>query len=154
MRAYFSRQMPLKPIALGTATTVLFVGMIIGLRSLGLGYKSMPISGSLAIILLILILSISVKFEVKEMKFTPIVTTLIKSLAAASLMGLVAYGLGKILPSGLHKIPLSLAFLFILLLCAAIYTSLGRLLKMEEVETVDRGLDRFKAKFKKAPSVN
>lgn len=147
MRAYFARQMSLKPILLGTVTTVAFIFMIIGMRRMGLGYKSMPIAGSVAAIALVFVLLGCVKAEIKEMKLLPLLETFVKSCVAATVAGGLAYGLSFFLPARLHKVPLLFGFLFIMLLCVAVYTTIGRWMKMDEVETVDKGLERFKDRF-------
>lgn len=147
MRAYFARQMSLKPIILGTITTAAFIFMIIGLRHVGLGYKSMPIAGSVAAIGLVFVLLGCVKAEIKEMRVLPLLETFLKSCVAATIAGSIAFVMSFLLPARLHKVPLLFGFLFIMLFCVFIYTTIGRWMKMEEVETVDKGMARFKERF-------
>ena len=150
MRAFFSLQNSFKPILTGTITTAAFIFMIIILRNFGLGYKAMPIAGSIAPIGLVIALLILLKRDVKVLIVSPVVVTLLKCVIAATVAGFLSLVPFLLPHEHLSKL-LSLGLLFFdFLFMAWVYFLLAKILKVEETETVNRGLNRFHSKFSRS----
>ena len=153
MRAYFARQESLKPIVLGSLTTGVFIVLIYVLRRFGLGFESMPIAGSASAFGLVGVLLICLKLEVKEIRLS----TLAKTLAKASVCAAVAGGFGwgvfhsltYVIHHPLHKLALIGIFFVDLIVVGWIFYGIAKAFRMEETETVDRGINRIRGRFRR-----
>ncbi|HJP81908.1 MAG TPA: murein biosynthesis integral membrane protein MurJ [Fimbriimonadaceae bacterium] len=145
MRAFFAIQNTVTPIALGTATTGLFVGLIYLLQFLGMDYRALPLAGSISAIALILALAIAVAPRIGGLEIRPLVETLMKSLVGAIPLALLAIGVGytsfgQHIAS--HKFQTLGVVLGVFLLGAWSYYFVTRALGMKESEYLNRAMNR------------
>lgn len=150
MRAFFAVQNSVKPIVLGTITTVVFIGLCYGFRQTTLGYISLPLASSISAILLVVIMLVSIRRHLGGLDLQGFFSTLGKSLAASVIAGIVMFGL-SFLSAGHNPLGTtwtSLAKLAVFGLGGAwIYYGLTqRIFKMPESETINRALARLKPK--------
>lgn len=143
MRAYFAVQKNTKPILLGTLATAVFLGLCLAVRAAGLPYPWLALSGSLAAIVLVVLLVRDVRTEIGGLEVRPVVRTLGLCLLCAVPAGLLAWGGDVLLRYAPLAKPVWMAAACILLLAVAwAYIGLSMALKMEETEVARRAMAR------------
>ncbi len=142
MRGFFSLHKTLKPVVIGTIMTALFIAMCWGVLALGLGYQGLPWATNIAAVLLAIFLYAGLQKDVGSMDLGGLLTTLGKSVVAASVMGAFAWAAFLPFPH-LHKIPLFFLFLLVCILAGWIYFYATRAMKMPETSYLDRALKKM-----------
>lgn len=143
MRAYFAVQKNTKPILLGTLATAVFLGLCLAVRAADLPYPWLALSGSVAAIVLVVLLVRDVRTEIGGLEVRPVIRTLGLCLLCAVPAGLVAWGGDVWLQSAPLAKPAWMAAACILLLAVAwAYIGLSMALKMEETEVARRAMAR------------
>lgn len=145
MRAFFSLQNTWLPILIGTGTTVLFVGLILGARFLNLGYAALPLASSVCAIGLVIALSAALRAKIGPFGLRGTLVTFAKSAFASVLIGLPLW-----LAATQFGDSLALRGKFgalVMLLAAGVvggwaYYGLTRLMKMPETIYVSRVMSR------------
>jgi len=154
MRGFFSMHRTLKPIALSTAITGLFLLMLWWIRPGGpspMPFQSIAWATDLAFVLLIFLLYSALQRDVGKLDAAGSWLTLGKSLVAAAVMGAATFGMAALLPPHAHKIMVAAAFVLIFLVSAWIYVWITGRIKMPEIEYVDRAMARLAARRGSAP---
>ncbi len=149
MRAFFAVQNSVKPIVLGTITTVVFVGLCFGFRQTSLGFISLPLASSISAILLVVIMLIAIRSHLKGLELAGFFDTLGKCLFAALAAGVLMAGLSAATAhySFMGSTVSSLAKLAVFgLLGGWLYYWITRAMKMPETNTIDRALAKMKPK--------
>lgn len=152
MRAYFSIQQTLRPIVISTVCTGLFVLLCLTLPNLGLKHLGLPLAGSIAASVLVIVLLLGLRPFVGGFDARGILSTLVKCLGASLVMALPAWYATHLL-LGIHPSKGVLLFGVVMIgLCSVwIYIGLTRLLKMPEAAYVDRAMKRLDRQKKQAP---
>ena len=151
MRAFYSLQDTVTPVAVGTATTALFVAMLMVLMKTPLSYRALPLAGSIAPILMVVVLSFVAAKKLGGMDFKGLFTTLGKSVVASISVAVVC-GFVTLTPlAGMmigHKIITLMVTGFVFCVAMWAYYFVTRWLKMPECEYLDRVINRFDRKPK------
>lgn len=149
MRAFFAVQNSVKPILLGTLTTVIFVALCYGLGATGMGYAALPLASSISAIVLVIIMLVAINLHVGGLDLKGFGKTLAKGAFASVLAGGLMWGLSRAFaPVAFGGTTLSslLKLLLFGLAGAWLYYALTRWLKMPETKTINRALARLKPK--------
>ncbi|MBI1756902.1 MAG: murein biosynthesis integral membrane protein MurJ [Fimbriimonas ginsengisoli] len=154
MRGFFAIQHTRTPIVIGTLTTVLFVGLVLVLRTTSLGVLSLPLASSVSAILLAIGMTIAAQRKLEGLDWPSVVRTLaLSALASVPVWGLGAFALaspfGSYAASG--KGPMVAFVLVVGGVCAALYLGLTVMLKMPESDYVRRTLRRARASLGYVP---
>lgn len=148
MRGFFSIHRTLEPILWSTGVTGLFITMLWLTRPEGpfpAGFYAIPWITNIAFVILVLILFPKLQRQVGDLDLSGLVSTLAKSLLAGFPMGLIGYGLARLLPAHMPKAIFILAFAFVLFpIPCGIYLWLTSKLKMPESEYFERGMAKFR----------
>ncbi len=148
MRGFFAIQNTVTPIALGTVTTGVFVGLILILR-IPLGYRALPLAGSISAIGLVIILALTVAPKIGGLEFKGIIQTLFKatlcSIAIAIPASIVTFTpiADQIATSKTLTI---IAVGSVFMIGAWLYYFSSRALKMRESDYVRNAMNRRKKK--------
>ncbi len=146
MRGFFSLQKTFKPIAWGTAMTLLFIVMCSLVQKSSLGIYALPWATDVAAILLVAILIKSLEGEVGRLDRLGLTRTFARGGVSAIPMGLIGYAATEIYsPHG--KLLSILWFTFAACVAAWSYYGITRWFHMPETEYVDRALKRVRGKF-------
>lgn len=157
MRGFFSVHKTLKPVLLSTLVTALFVLLCWGIGKIGLGYMAIPWASNLAAILLLVLLYGALQMEVGGLQTGLVALTLVKSLAAALLLGGVCYGLMLLLHGGRvetveiarsGRMRLLIEFLVLSSLGGWVFYWITSKLGMSETETVSRAMARINRRLR------
>lgn len=145
MRGFFSLHNTLKPVAIGTAMTGLFIGMCVLVKGTLLGVLALPWATNVAVALLVVVLVLALEKEVGTLDKLGLLTTCAKTLIAAIPAGVAMYFLAGVFEP--HRKLLAVGW-FLLLVCAGgtIFYLGTRLLKMPEGRYLDRALNKIKRK--------
>ncbi len=100
MRGYFAMQNTWKPIAVGTATTFVFVGFGYAFSHSPMSYLGLPLASSISAILMALTLIILVSKDSGGMEIEPFLLVFFKSLLGGLCAAAAAYALFHFLPTG------------------------------------------------------
>ncbi|MBI5707896.1 MAG: murein biosynthesis integral membrane protein MurJ [Armatimonadetes bacterium] len=149
MRGFFAIQNTVTPIAIGTATTAVFLGLCFGLRLTSLSYLSLPLASSVSAILLAVMLLGVLNRRIEEFDLKGITATFFKSSGAGLAMGLVLWMGALVVPrgEGLGHNALSLVRLFVFGLSGVwVYYGITRRLAMPETAYLDRTLAKLNRK--------
>ncbi len=155
MRAFYSMQDTKTPVIIGTATTGLFVILLmIGMRT-PMGYFALPLAGSIAPILMVFALCSIAAKRVGGMDFPGLYTTFGKS-ALASISVAAICALVSLTPvAGMmigHKIVTLLVTGFVFCVAMWAYYFVTKAMKMPECEYLDRVMNRINRR-KSTPKV-
>lgn len=150
MRGFFSIHRTFEPILWSTGITGLFIAMLWFTSPKGpfpTGFYGIPWVTNVAFVLLVMVLFPKLQRQVGNLNLLGILQTLGKCLVAGIPMGLVAYGLGRILPAH-PSAPVKVAlFVFVLFpIPCAVYLWITSKLKMPESDYFERGMARFRKK--------
>lgn len=149
MRGYFAMQMTVKPIVLGTLTTVLFILLSLAFIATPMAYLGLPLASSVSAIFLACIMTFTLKKDAGGLEIRPIVKALDQCLIAGVVMTAVLVGLSLIwAPAQAHGSHVaSFARLIIYgLLGSWAYIAITKLMKMPEASTIDRALNKVRRK--------
>ncbi len=146
MRGFFSIHQTARPVIIGTAMTAIFIAMCYFTLHTSIGFLALPLVTDVAAIVLVIALYFGLEKQVGALDRRGIGVTLIKSAAGSAVMGGVAYGVFHFVPSGLHKVPLLLTFLFVCCVVGWIYFFVTRALKMPETDYLARAFNRLQSK--------
>lgn len=144
MRGYFAMQETVKPIVLGTMTTVVFVALCWGLRETPLEWRALPLASSICAILLATFMLFSLRRDVEGLPIQRVREALDQTLLAGLAMtaALIAV-LWFWVPT--TQAPTWVSALR-LVLCGVggmmIYGAITRRFKMPEASTLDRAMQR------------
>lgn len=146
MRAFFALHNSRTPILLGTLTTAIFIALCLVLQETNLGYLSLPLAGSLSAYVLVALLLFALRARTAGLNLAPLVTTLVKSVAAGVGMAIILFAGDWALPKGEGWATNLWALVRIVglgLVGAWLYYGLTRLMRMPETRYVDRALGRI-----------
>lgn len=149
MRAFYSIQDTVTPIVIGTVTTFVFVGLIFALKS-SFGHLAMPIAGSVAPVIMVIAMAMTIQPRIGGIDLKAIGTTLAKSaiggIGAFFVAGIVAWTpiASKISDS---KILTMTAVLIGGLSSVWVYYGITKKLGMPETARIDRVMDRINKKL-------
>ncbi len=144
MRGFFSLHKTLKPVAISTGITVLFIGLCALAVRTSPDYKSLIWATNLAAMILAVVLFFALEREVGALDRRGVVETVGKSALAAVVGGAVAYVGGLVLPAGKGHLLDALGLLLLGLVGFWAFFFVSRALKMPETAYLDRALARFK----------
>lgn len=145
MRAYYAVQKTWPPVVMGTATTLLFVGVSYALITSGAGYTSLPLAASGAAIFLALFMIVMIHRNVCALDLAGLGTTVWKAIVASATAGAVAWALLSYLPEKIGLASnIALFGLVLLVLCVFgwVYYFVAVRLAMPETEYVKRALNK------------
>jgi putative peptidoglycan lipid II flippase len=151
MRAFYSMHDTKTPVIIGTATTVVFVGLALILMKTSLSYHALPLAGSISPILMVFALCYVAAKRLEGLDYASLVTTFFKSVGASIGVALVCavFALTPLLNTLIHSGPfadktwwakiatLSVAG-FAFCLAMWVYYFITKALKMPETEYLDR----------------
>ncbi len=149
MRGYFAMQMTVKPIVLGTITTVIFILLSLAFIATPMEYRGLPLASSVSAIFLACVMTFTLKKDAGGLEIRPIVKALDQCLVAGVVMTVVLIGLTLLwAPAQAHGNHVaSFARLIIYgLLGSWAYIAVTKLLKMPEASTIDRALNKVRRK--------
>lgn len=152
MRGFFAVQNSVTPIVLGTATTVLFVGLCLGLMQTPLGYRALPLASSISAVALAAFLLWGLRRQAGDLDVRGILQTLGKGLVGAAAMTAILLVGDRVIPTGSGlgaNLTALLKFGGIGLVGVWAYIFVANRLGMPETEFVRRAmarLDRRKGK--------
>jgi putative peptidoglycan lipid II flippase len=155
MRAFYSLQDTVTPVIVGTLTTGIFVGMLTILMRTPLSYRALPLAGSIAPILMVIVLCWVAAKKLGGMDFAGLLTTFgksaVASIAVAAVCGIVALTplAGKM--EG-HKVATLIITAFVFCIAMWVYYFITKALKMPECEYLDRVMNKINRK-KSMPKV-
>ena len=139
MRAFFAVQKTWPPILLGSATTVVFATAAYFLTQAEVAPAILPVAASVAAILLAVAMVAAVHQKIGELDIAGILTTLGKSILAASVIGVISWLISEPLLQfeGRFSNLLLLAATGFSAVCLAwVYYGIAKLLKMPETAYV------------------
>ena len=151
MRAFYSLQDTKTPVIIGTATTGIFLTMLIIGKETPLGYLALPLAGSIAPIIMVFALSKIAAKKVGGMDFAGLFTTFGKSMlgsvVVAIICGIVSMTSLATMMLG-HRIETLLITAFVFCVAMWAYYFVTKAMKMPECEYLDRVMNRFNRKAK------
>lgn len=147
MRGYFAMHKTVKPIILGTATTLVFIVLAYTLLATPLSYMGLPLASSLSAIFLACLMTFTLRKDANGLEVGQIGRALDQTLLAGLAMCIVLVGLclawGPGAQHGSHL--LSFARLAVYgLLGMGLYTWITKKMGMPETATIDRALTKFR----------
>ncbi len=148
MRGYFAMHKSVKPIVMGTITTLVFVFLSWVFISLGMSFQSLALSGSLAAIFLAVTMCVGLSKDIGGLDLAGIAGAFGKTALASAIPGAILLALTLALPSLHSRLAEGIALATLILAFAWSYYGLTRVLGMPEADTVDRALARLSRKTK------
>jgi putative peptidoglycan lipid II flippase len=149
MRGFFSLHNTLKPVAIGTAMTGLFIVLCMLVKKNPIGVLALPWAANIAAILLVGVLVVALEKEVGRLDRRGIAIISAKALIASVPAGLLAYAASTYVPAG-HKLAAIILFIAVGFLAAMAYYGCTRLLKVTEIAYLDRAFSRLGKRGHKA----
>jgi putative peptidoglycan lipid II flippase len=147
MRGFFAVQHSLTPVVVGTATSAVFVGLVLALKATPLDYAALPLASSMAAWLLALALAAAVRGRIGGLDMSGLASTLCKGVFAAAVATASAYvaiqGARSVLDVESKLAALAIGGL-VALGAAWLYYGFARVLGMPESEQVNRALARVR----------
>lgn len=145
MKGFFAVQTTVTPIVLGTATTAIFVLLVLALWSTPLSYLAMPLASSLSAIALVIMLLWALNKRLEGLDLRGIVETTGKSLLATALFTAVTWGvlqtpLGEL--SSTNKLWAVAVLLVLMIPGSSVYYAVTKWMKMPETAYLDRAFKR------------
>ena len=150
MRAFFSIQDTVTPIVIGTITTFVFITMVHFLKATSLGYLALPFAGSIAPIVMVIVMALVVSPRIGGIDIKAIGVTIGKcvlgSIGVVAVAGLIAW---TPIASSIqnHKLPTILVTVIGGLASVWTYYLITRKLNMPETEYLDRAMAKINAKL-------
>jgi putative peptidoglycan lipid II flippase len=149
MRAFFALHNSILPIALGTATTALFLGLVAAAWYGGLQYTSLPLASSICAVALVIALAIAIRAKIGPFGLGGIALTAVKAAIASAAVAVPLW----LLTSAIAEQPVfqgKIGPIVLLLLAGSVagwaYYAITKALKMPETEYVRRALRRLEKK--------
>jgi len=133
IRAFFSLHNTLKPVAIGTAMTVLYIILCLIIRAGGYPIEALPWATNISATLLVIVLFIALERDAGKLDHKGLLITLGKSLLAATIAGAIGYA-GSTFYEPSRKLLAIVWFLFLAAATGAIYLLITKLLKMPEIQ--------------------
>lgn len=152
MRGYFAMQQTVKPIVLGTVTTVLFVGLCLTLPKTGLEWRALPIASSISAIFLAILMTSTLTKDAGGLKVDYILAGVVKSICSALPMGILMWIVTKMIPvthaQGLipHLIS-AVRLLSLTMIGFVIYYQITKAWGMQESATISRAVSKLSRKL-------
>lgn len=145
MRGFFSLHKTLKPVAIGTAFTGLFIVMcIVSTHTTG-DFRALPWATNIAAIALAFVLLFALEGDVGRLDRKGLAETLFKSLLAGCAGGAVAFGGSLLLAHGsTHRSVELISLVLFGLLGFWTFFFVGKALQMPETAYLDRALTKFR----------
>jgi putative peptidoglycan lipid II flippase len=141
MRGFFSLHKTLKPIAVSTGMTIVFIALCVAATKMSPDYRLLPAATDICAVALAVLLYATLEKDVGRLDRPKIFATMLLSFIASGVAGAVAYGLLQVFhPTG--KIAEFADLIFIGLLSAWVYYFITKAMKMPETEYVSRIVDR------------
>ena len=134
------------PVIIGTATTAVFATLAWFLMQTSLGYAALPLSGSIAPILMVFALCFVLEKRLHGLEFNEMFRTLVKSLVGSIGVAIVCAIVAWTPISGMmwgHRI--ATLFITAITFCVAMwaYYFITKALKMPECEYLDRVMNKL-----------
>lgn len=146
MRGFFSLHKTLKPIAIGSAMTLVFVGFCAVAKHYSDDYRLLPWATDLAAFMLVVFLFFALEGDVGRLDRPRILATMLLSVLASAATGGICYGLAQLYEP--HRKLLQVADLALIALIGAwVYFFLTRWMKMPETDYVSRIVDRMSGRL-------
>lgn len=145
MRGFFAIQNSVTPVLLGTVTTAAFLGLTFALKATPLEFRALPLASSISAILLAAMLLIAVRSKIGGIDMKGILDTLIKSAAAALLVGLGCMAILPWIPIGAgygRNAYSALKLVGVGLLAAWLYYFMTKAMGMRESSYFERAVKR------------
>ncbi len=149
MRGYFSMQQTVKPIVLGTLTTVVFIGISLGLMGTPMSYLGLPLASSISAMVLAITMTITLSRDSGGFELRKIMEALDQCLLAGVAMTAALIGLCLLWSPGTVNGGNVGSFVRIIgfgLIGAWIYVGITKAMKMPETSTIDRALNKVRPK--------
>ena len=146
MRAFYAMHDTKTPVIIGTATTAVFATLAWFLMQTSLGYTALPLSGSIAPILMVFALCFVLEKRLRGLEFNEMFRTLGKSLVGSIGVAIVCAIVAWTPISGMmwgHRI--ATLFITAITFCVAmwVYYFITKALKMPECEYLDRVMNKL-----------
>jgi putative peptidoglycan lipid II flippase len=146
MRGFFSLHKTLKPIAISTLMTVVFICLCVIAKRVSTDFRAIPIATDVAALLLAVTLYFALEKDVGKLDRRGIATTLVLAGVSAAIAGAFALGLVQVVhPNGRFVLILWLAV--VATSACWVYFYLTRWMKLPETEYVSRSIDRLKRRL-------
>jgi putative peptidoglycan lipid II flippase len=147
MRSFYAMHKSVTPIVIGTITTGVFIGLYFIFKPIfpaGTGYLAMPLSGSLAAIIMVIGLGVAAYRDVEGFNVGSVLLTLLKAGFAASVSALIAKAAFHFAPQHLGRGKEVLLFLVVFLVSAWIYYFITKAFGMPETRYLAKAMDRVR----------
>ncbi|MBL8059296.1 MAG: murein biosynthesis integral membrane protein MurJ [Chthonomonas sp.] len=147
MRGYFAMQKSVKPIVLGTATTVVFIGLAFALLATPLSFMGLPLASSLSAIFLAILMTFTLRKDAKGLELRQIGKALDQSLLAGVAMCVLLVGLCLLWAPAAQPGGYVWSFTRLIVfgfLGMGLYTFITKKMGMPETATIDRALAKMK----------
>ncbi|MBS1708957.1 MAG: murein biosynthesis integral membrane protein MurJ [Armatimonadetes bacterium] len=148
MRAFFSIQQSVRPIVVGTATTLLFVALCVGFQAANLPHPMLALAGSLAAIVMVVVMVFSINKQAGPVDLASLTSGMWQAtMASAAVGGAVWLAFSLLHKFGVtsSKIGLFLGSALVFILAAWAYYFVTKFLKMPETAYFNRALRRRSA---------
>jgi len=152
MRAFFAVQQTLWPIVVSTVTTGVFLILCTVLTRTPLQHLGLPLAGSVASLVLAVVLLTTIARHTGELDMPGILTTLGKCVFAATVMALPCWlAMRWMLTAHLSKPVFAIGFIVLGLAGCWAYVAITRKLAMPETAYVERAMARLDKKKRREP---
>lgn len=142
MRGFFSLQKTFKPIAIGTAMTLVFIGLCVWATRTSPDYTLLPWATNIAATILAVVLYFALEADVGKLDRIGILQTLIKTMVAGTVAGAFAYW-GSHFWHPERKLTEFASLLVLGLLSVWVYYFATKVLGMQETAYFDRAMNRL-----------
>jgi putative peptidoglycan lipid II flippase len=159
MRSFYAMHKSVTPIVIGTITTGIFVGLYFAMKPLfptlpsDQGYLAMPLSGSIAAILMIFGLGIVAYRDTGGFDVRSVLSTLVRSGLAALAAGAFAKAAFYFAPHHLGRLLMVLLFLFVFSVSGWLYFFITKAMGMPETCYLARAMDKMRRRPSPPPTL-
>jgi len=144
MRGFFSLHQTLRPVAISTVMTALFIFLCWRLQGTSLGYTALPIASNIAALLLMVLLWFALESQISaKLDRRGGIVVLTQSLAASVVMALAGWAIYRVVPHSWSKIVLVPIMLAVMCICGWIYYWITKKFKMPEANYLTSAIKRL-----------
>jgi putative peptidoglycan lipid II flippase len=142
MRGFFSIHKTLKPVAIGSVMTIVFVLLCVAATHFSSDFRLLPVATDISVIVLAILLFFALEQDVGRLDRPRIMATLLLSMGAAAITGCVCFGITQLIHPR-HRLAEIGLLLFVALIGAWVYYFITRWMRMPETDYVDRVVKRI-----------
>jgi putative peptidoglycan lipid II flippase len=148
MRGFFSLHKTLKPLAISTGMTGVFIALCYFAHRSSPDFRMLPVATDVAATLLAITLYFALEADVGKLDRGGIIATILLAGGAGAVVAALGYGM-TLIPHGQSKILMILSLLFEVCVCSWVYYYLTKLMRLPETEYVGRSMEKFSRKIRR-----